>query len=79
MSHAFLVFLASVAAVLGALAVVGVRDCALLCRGRVWAPAGTRSRWRNVTAVLALAAALVWRYRDSAWPSACALGVSRSC
>jgi alpha-1,2-mannosyltransferase len=73
---AFLAFLISVASVLGALAVVGVRDVRCYAAVVIWAPGWNAFEMANVTAVLALAVALVWRYRDSTWPSASALGAA---
>ena len=73
---AFLALLVAVGSVLGALAVVGVRDVRCYAAVVIWAPGWNAFEMANVTAVLALAVALVWRYRDSAWPSAGALGAS---
>jgi alpha-1,2-mannosyltransferase len=72
----FVAFLASVAAVFGALALVGVRDARCYAAVVLWAPGWNAFEMGNVTAALTLAAALVWRYRDRGWPSASALGVS---
>lgn len=44
---AFLAFLASLAAVLAALAILGVRNIRCYAVALVWAPTGTRSRWRT--------------------------------
>jgi alpha-1,2-mannosyltransferase len=72
----FLALLVAVGSVLGALAVVGVRDVRCYAAVVIWAPGWNAFEMANVTAVLALAVALVWRYRDSAWPSASALGAA---
>ena len=61
----FLAFVASVAAVMGALAVVGVRDVRCYAAVVIWAPGWNSFEMANVTALLALMAALVWRYRDT--------------
>jgi alpha-1,2-mannosyltransferase len=70
----FLAFVASFAAVMGALAVVGVRDIRCYAAVVIWAPAWNALEMANLTAVITLLAALVWRYRNATLPSAAALG-----
>jgi hypothetical protein len=74
----FLAFVGSFAAVMGALALVGVRDVRCYAAVVIWAPGWNALEMANVTAVLTLLAALVWRYRDETWPSAGALGAALS-
>jgi alpha-1,2-mannosyltransferase len=69
-----LAFVGSFAAVMGALALVGVRDVRCYAAVVIWAPGWNSFEMANVTAVLTLLAALVWRYRDRPWPAAGALG-----
>jgi hypothetical protein len=75
---AFSGFLAAVAALYGALALVGVRDVRCYAAVTLWAPSWNALETANVTAGLALLAALTWRYRDAAWRSAGALGLAVS-
>ena len=72
---AFLAVLGSLAALLGALAITGVRDLRCFAVLVVWAPAWNALELANVSAALTLGVALVWRYRETAWPPAIALGV----
>ena len=72
----FIGLVASVAAVMGALAVVGVRDVRCFAAVAIWAPAWNAFETANITAGLCLLAALVWRYRDEMWKSAGALGIA---
>jgi alpha-1,2-mannosyltransferase len=72
---AFLVFLAAVAALLGAVAVVGVRDVRCYAAVLLWAPSWNALDTLNVSAALALGVALVWRFRATLWPLAAALGL----
>ena len=73
----FLAFLAALAAVMGALALVGMRDIRCFAAVVIWAPAWSVFELAvNVTAALTLLTALVWRYRDTTWASASALGVA---
>ena len=71
---AFFAFLASFAAVMGALAIVGVRDIRCFAAVVIWAPAWNVFELANFTAALALLSALAWRYRDVTWASASAIG-----
>jgi alpha-1,2-mannosyltransferase len=70
----FLVFLASVAALLGTLAIVGVRDVRCYAAVLLWAPTWNALDTLNVSVALALGVALVWRYRSTLWPLAATLG-----
>jgi hypothetical protein len=74
----FLAFLGSIAAVMGALALVGVRDVRCYAAVAIWAPGWNSFEMANVTAALTLLAALAWRYRDRPWPAAGALGFALS-
>jgi alpha-1,2-mannosyltransferase len=74
----FLAFLGSLAAVMGALALVGVRDVRCYAAVVIWAPGWNSFEMANVTSALTLLAALAWRYRDRAWPAAGALGLALS-
>lgn len=66
----------SIAAVMGAVALVGVRDVRCFAAVAIWAPTWNAFEMANITAVLALLAALVWRYREERWRSAGVLGAS---
>jgi hypothetical protein len=71
---AFVVFLAAVAALLGAVALVGVRDLRCFAAVLLWAPTWNALDTLNVSAGLALGVALVWRFRSTLWPLAATLG-----
>jgi hypothetical protein len=71
---AFLVFLASVAALLGTLALVGVRDVRCYAALLLWAPVWNSLDTLNVSSALALGVALLWRFRATVWPLAATLG-----
>jgi len=66
----------SVGAVLGALAVVGVRDPRCYLAVLASAPTWNLLETANATAVLALGLAVAWRYRDAVMPASLAIGVS---
>ena len=72
---AFLVFLASVAALLGAVAVVGVRDVRCYAAVLLWAPTWNSLDTLNVSSALALGVALLWRFRSTLWPLGATLGL----
>lgn len=72
---AFLVFLASVAALLGAVALVGVRDVRCYAAVLLWAPTWNSLDTLNVSSALALGVALLWRFRSTIWPLAATLGI----
>ena len=65
---------ASIFALLGALVLVGVRDIRCYAAVLIWAPGWNALEMANVSALLALLLALVWRYRERLWPFAVALG-----
>jgi hypothetical protein len=73
-----LAVLGALAALVGALAIVGVRDLRCYAAFLVWAPSWNSLEMANLSAVLALAAALVWRYRSTHWPLATTLGLAVS-
>lgn len=70
--------LGSLAALIGALAVVGVRDVRCYAAVLVWAPGWNSLEMANVSAGLALAVALAWRFRASMWRLAIVLGLAIS-
>jgi alpha-1,2-mannosyltransferase len=70
---AFLAFLASVAALSGALALVGVRDVRCYAAMLLWAPVWNSLDTLNVSSALALGVALLWRFRATVWPLAATL------
>jgi hypothetical protein len=71
----FIVFLVSIAALLGALAVVGVRDLRCYAAVLLWAPTWNSLSTLNVSSALALGVALTWRYRATLWPLATTVGL----
>jgi hypothetical protein len=73
-----LALVGALAAVLGSLALVGVRDLRCYAVAALSAPVWNVLETANVTALLALALALAWRYRSRVWPVALALGVAIS-
>ena len=75
---AALAFLTALAALMGALAVVGVRDIRCYAAVLLWAPAWNALEMANVSAALALALGLVWRYRNEVARPALALGLAVS-
>jgi len=75
---AFVAFLTALAALMGALALLGVRDIRCFAILLVWAPAWQALQMANVSALLVLALALVWRYHDHTWRSGAVLGVAAS-
>ena len=66
--------LGCLAALMGALAVVGVRDVRCYAALLLWAPAFNALEMANASAVVALGAALCWRFRATVWPLAAVLG-----
>jgi hypothetical protein len=75
---AFVAFLVVLASLMGALAILGVRDVRCYAILLVWAPVWQALQMANVSALLVLALALVWRYRDHAWRSGAVLGLAVS-
>jgi hypothetical protein len=69
-----LAVLIALGCVLGALALVGVRDVRCYLVVLIWAPAWNALEMANVSALLTLLLALVWRYRETLWPLALAMG-----
>jgi hypothetical protein len=58
--------------------VIGVRDARCFAAVLIWAPGFNALEMANVSAVLALAVALLWRYREALWRPAVALGLAVS-
>lgn len=73
-----LAVLAALGALAGALAAVGVRDVSCYAAAVLWAPTWNALEMANVSALLALAVALAWRWRDRVWQPAVALGLAVS-
>jgi hypothetical protein len=72
---AVLAMLASFAALMGAISLVGVRDIRCFAALVIWAPGWNALETVNVSAFLALLLALAWRFRAMPWALAGALGV----
>lgn len=70
-----LAVIGSLGALMGALALVGVRDVRCYAAVVIWSPGWNALEMANVSALLALLLALVWRFRDRLWPFATALGL----
>jgi hypothetical protein len=75
---AVLAVIASALALVGALAIVGVRDIRCYAALFIWAPAWNALEMANVSTLLALLLALAWRYRGRTSFLAGALGVAVS-
>lgn len=73
-----LAFLGAVAAILGSIALLGVRDPLCYAAVLAWAPVSSALESTNLNAFLALAAAAAWRYRNTVWPLASVLGLAVS-
>jgi len=58
------------------LRVLGIRDVRCYAAALLWVPSISGVLLSNVSIPLALALAVLWRYRDAVWPSALALGLS---
>lgn len=71
-----LLFIASVAALFGTLALVGVRDIRCYAALFVWSPTWTALAVLNISSFLALAVALAWRYRGAWLPLGAAIGLA---
>jgi hypothetical protein len=64
------------AAILGAtLAILGVRDVRCYAAVLVWAPTVNALHMASASVLVALAAALAWRFRATVWPLAAAVGL----
>jgi alpha-1,2-mannosyltransferase len=70
----FIVFLLSLAALCGAIALVGVRDVRCYAALLMWAPTWNSLITLNVSSALALGVAALWRFRATLWPLALTLG-----
>jgi alpha-1,2-mannosyltransferase len=57
------------------LALLGVRDWRCYAAAFLWAPTMNALHMGSSSALLALAAALAWRYRTAVWPPALAIGL----
>jgi hypothetical protein len=75
---AFLAAMGSIACVVGTLRIVGVRDWRCYAAAVLWMPSMSGVLHANLSLPLALATAVAWRYRDSVWPPAAALGLAVS-
>lgn len=60
---------------IGTLAVLGVRDWRCYAAAFLWAPTVNALHMGSSSALLALAAALAWRYRAATWQPALAIGL----
>jgi glycosyl transferase family 87 len=69
-------FVGALAALMGALAVLGVRDARCYAAALVWGSTSAALELLNLTAFLAFALACVWRYRSTLWPLASLLGLA---
>ena len=69
---------AMIALLLLTLRVLEVRDVRCYAAALLWVPAISGVLLSNLSIPLAFALAVLWRYRDAAWPSAIALGLSVS-
>ncbi len=75
---ALVAVLVSLGALLGALAVVGVRDIRCYAAVILWAPGWNALEMANISALLVLALALAWRFRPTVWPLGAVLGIAVS-
>lgn len=64
------------AGVVGTLLLLGVRDWRCYGIAFLWSPVLSAIQTGNITILLGLGAALVWRFRDQAWAAGAALGLS---
>lgn len=71
-----LAIVGALAAVLASLAIVGLRDMRCFAAVVVTAPVWNVLETANVTALLTLALALAWRFRETVWPLAVVLGTA---
>jgi hypothetical protein len=71
----WIAFAAAVASVLGALAVLGVRDLRCYAALLAWGSTSNALELTNLSAFLVLGIALVWRFRATIWPLAATLGL----
>jgi hypothetical protein len=75
---AALAFLGTLAALLGAAALVGLRDARCYAVVLLWAPTFNELETANASVLLALGLAVAWRSRGTAWRSPAALGAVAS-
>ncbi len=75
---AIVVAVGLVALVVATLRLLGVSDLRCYAAAFLWMPTMSGVLLANVSIPLAFAAAVVWRYRDSVWPPAVALGLTVS-
>jgi len=71
----WLAFCAAVAALVGALALLGVRDVRCYLALLAWGSTSSALEMTNLSAFLVLAIALVWRFRGTVWPFAAMLAL----
>ena len=72
---AVLAVLAVAALLVATLALLGVRDVRCYAAMFLWAPTVNVLHMASASALVALAAALAWRYRATVWPLAAAIGL----
>jgi alpha-1,2-mannosyltransferase len=72
---AVLAVLVVAAILVGTLALLGVRDVRCYAAMLLWAPTVNALHMASASALVALAAALAWRYRATVWPLATAIGL----
>jgi Glycosyltransferase family 87 len=72
----WLAFATALASLIGALALLGVRDLRCYAAVLAWGSTSNALEMTNITAFLVLAVACVWRYRTTMWPLATALGLA---
>jgi hypothetical protein len=72
----FLAFAGAAAALLGMLAVLGIRDLRCYAAVLAWSATSNALEMTNLTAYLGLAVACMWRFRTAIWPFAATLGLA---
>jgi alpha-1,2-mannosyltransferase len=75
-ASSLLVTLIGIGLLVGALAVVGVRDWRCYGAAFLWAPTLVAVKMGSSSLVLAFGCALAWHFRQRAWQSAAAMGLS---
>jgi Glycosyltransferase family 87 len=71
-------FAGALAALVGALLLIGVRDVRCYAAVLIWGSTSNALEMTNLSAFLALALALAWRFRATVWPLATILGLTIS-
>ena len=71
----WIAFAAAIAALIGALALLEVRDARCYAALLVWGSTSSALEMTNLSAFVVLAFALAWRFRESIWPLAATLGL----